>query len=126
MGSKSLTILLALFWALWTGIIIPGHTRGCVPLTTTSGSAAPAACPFCMSGNGEAPGKKGADPARKDSGNCAICNFVAKLSTGVTYHFDPKPGELLGVERVAVAVPALRRVALRTFNSRAPPVIAGG
>ena len=68
MIARSLRVLAALFWFVWTGVIIPGHTRGAIPLQSS--------CCHTSSRNNSRDNPKSPLPT---STNCAICAVAAKL-----------------------------------------------
>jgi hypothetical protein len=79
MRQRTTGIITALWWALWTLIIVPGHTRGFIPLTRIPTCPL---CPMCCAAE-EAPSHSStpAQPFQKSSDNCAICHVVAILTT---------------------------------------------
>jgi hypothetical protein len=77
---RFLKFLLAAFWLLWAGVVIPSHTVGIiqVPGVSTAGSS----CPMCRTTDtSRSRGQQSSGKQRSSSG-CAICNFTAKLSAG--------------------------------------------
>jgi hypothetical protein len=108
---RLLRILIAGFWFVWTGIIIPGHTRGAI---TVDGKQTIGSC--CQS--------KGADgkpqPVRSSS-NCAVCHLAAKLMPASAFSIRLDPGELLEILPLgSTAAPVVVAPAL-ILQSRAPP-----
>ena len=68
MIARSLRVLAALFWFVWTGVVIPGHTRGAIPLQSS--------CCHTSNRNSSPDHPKSPLPT---STNCAICAVAAKL-----------------------------------------------
>lgn len=105
---------IALFWFVWTSVIIPAHTRGEIQL--------PGSASCCH------PSEKSSDGQSKSSlpgsSNCAVCQFSAHLMPVVTVPVDFTPGEF--VEQIAIASPARPfLVALNLPNlTRGPPTMA--
>jgi hypothetical protein len=60
----------AVFWFIWTGVVIPGHTRGAIQLTCSEARC----CHTTNRTNSSNP--KSPAPS---STNCAICAVAAKL-----------------------------------------------
>jgi hypothetical protein len=123
---RALYLTLALFQALWLNVVVPGHTRGIVPLPGptrfSTDCALCNACPMTMNAPvaPEYPSKHHA-PAR--SGGCAICLFAAHLT--IPPPTDWSHGPLLFVARVRnqVASPRLARGVELWIDGRAPPAI---
>ena len=63
---RRLRCIFAILWFVWTGMIIPGHTRGVIPIAGKSCCSTPH-------------GSKSKD-APKNPNNCAICALAAKLT----------------------------------------------
>lgn len=135
-GVRSKTArILALVWVLaWFGIILPGHQRGAVRLPglgsdsaeaeangATASSTGGKPCPLCITTPGEGePGDERTVPVR--GGCCAICQFMATLTTPPVFTFDPPDSYLLDLlaER---EVAGLHDVCeLPTRRSRGPPM----
>ncbi|NBC11252.1 MAG: hypothetical protein GVY24_05875 [Planctomycetes bacterium] len=132
MRRKALRIL-ALAWVLaWFGIVLPGHQRGAVRLPgqssdtteaeTTAAAPGGKPCPLCVREPGGGEGDDSpAVPIR--GGCCAICQFMATLSTPPIFVFDPPDSYLLDL-LAAPDVAGLRDVCeLPTSRSRGPPPI---
>ena len=80
---KFLKLFMAAFWLLWTGIVIPAHTRGMIPVVTPDSLArGPAVtCPMCSLLERSSDGKTGDRGLPIDkSKNCAICDMASHLS----------------------------------------------
>jgi len=120
--------MLALIWVLaWFGVILPGHQRGAVRLPGSSGTSTDPTqaasntdtrpCPLCVAEPGD--GESRRTPVR--GGCCALCQFMATLTTPPVFAFDPPDSYLLDL-LAAPEVAALRDVcALPTRRSRGPP-----
>jgi hypothetical protein len=119
-------------WFLWTGIVIPGHTRGEIPLVRGAEGASGGvervfACPMCAMRAGCADqGNAGGKQAPVDkSGNCAICNASVFLSVGTGFALVVPRAGVLGwvVMRDGAAAVYGVRMGL-PVGSRAPPAMA--
>ncbi|HVX86316.1 MAG TPA: hypothetical protein VH253_16145 [Phycisphaerae bacterium] len=115
-------------WFLWTGVVIPAHTRGEIPLVRVGAGGVVErvfACPMCamrVGGGQQGTGNGKQAPADK-SGNCAICNAASFLSVGTGFVLVvPKAGVLgwMVMRDGAAAVYGVRRGL--PVGSRAPPV----
>lgn len=129
MGGRLLGILVAIWWAAWSCIIVPAHTRGAVGIDgtlarTTTGERV---AMFLSSVQGccqPKPSPDGKIPPRSNAGSCAICLMVA--NTGTTpalplivpalcesrFEFVPEAAQLCSGEFVPV------------YLGRGPPAIA--
>jgi hypothetical protein len=116
---RRLQIVLAVFWFLWTSVLIPVHRRGIIPLA--EGGAEKAAC--CSGGGERRP------PVDEKSailtGNCAICDLASRMSVSTGFVLlVPRAGVVgwRGMAREAAAVyttePSL------PWRSRGPPGVA--
>ena len=85
---RSLRIFFALFWFLWTGIIIPAHARGAIPV---AGSV----CCHC---GGENQNSK--TPINRSPMNCAVCQLAAHLMPAITIPLVLQPGERLELAKL--------------------------
>ena len=89
--SRFFRILFAVAWFAWTGVIIPGHTRGIIPVAG-SNAAASAPAPSCCETSAEhSKDKKSCPP----TANCAICELAVKLSGPIVITLELKPLGLL-------------------------------
>ncbi|HEY7089187.1 MAG TPA: hypothetical protein VH518_13915 [Tepidisphaeraceae bacterium] len=111
MRRRSLRILFAVLWFFWTGVIIPGHTRGSIPV---AGSRPCGSC--CAS-----PQDKSKPDAPRSTTNCAICNLAAKLMPAVTFTVRLEPGELRELRTLAPAATPQVAEQVSPIQSRAPP-----
>jgi hypothetical protein len=123
-GQKTLALAMAAFWLLWTAIIIPAHTRGCVALDGVANPSVHSTfggggC--CESMPMSAPTKGQPAPKQAPGGNCAICNFVAKLSSGMNFKTTLPAMGFLEIAATSSPERLLNRDGFRIFNSRAPP-----
>ena len=89
-------IFIAIAWFIWTGIIIPIHTRGVIPV---AGSVNQHSC--CdAEATRTRDNQKPAQPT-----NCAVCELTAKLSTPITFTIDLRPtGEVRFTTLISPAV----------------------
>jgi len=124
MRSRLLSFLLTTCWLIWAAFIVPAHTRGAISTDgnyARDGQGAPvrlffSALPSCCQPKSPANSKS---PPR--SGNCAICQVVAK--TGIT----PAISFFLCLVEAShpAPLPVQAQVAsiefLPTFQGRAPP-----
>src|SRR5690242_20355775 len=126
MLGRALRIALLLFETVWLNAVVPGHTRGIVPLPGTGCAACQTrsgqdGC--CMDEEGrkpDAPRHKSGDPAA----NCAICHFAARVTAPPFVDFTLPPMARVGsVPRFAS--PAICSLApLTPYDGRAPPAYA--
>jgi len=106
-------ILAALFWFVWTGVVIPGHTRGAIPLVCKESTCCHAPVHSNTPGNPKSPAP--------NSGNCAICAVAAKLGNESL----PLPAVLRlpfahrAVIPTAAEAPSLQLIL--PFQTRGPP-----
>src|SRR5436305_2037273 len=125
MRRRGFSIALLLFEALWLNVIVPGHTRGIVPLP---GSACPRcvahAAQTCHGSSATSPhhpddGRPCGDPA----GNCAICHFAVRLTLPPVIDLTPPRLQLVETCRAErTVVPSSIRLNL-TYYGRAPPAM---
>jgi len=94
--STRFRIFIAIAWFLWTGVIIPVHTRGVLPVAGSITTETEHQC--CEVNPRRSPDKQ--KPTR--AANCAICELVAKLSTPVTFTVDLRPAGQVDVAPLAV------------------------
>ena len=118
-GRRAFRIAVAIGWLLWTGAIIPGHARGCVPLSAIGLHASAAATSRCCAGrSNEQPNREKRTPA-----NCAICFLAVQLNAPTL----PPPPRLVLVELRAVveASPFTSHQSHPTlaYLSRGPPAL---
>jgi len=102
----------AAFWFIWTGVVIPGHTRGAVQLPCSE-----ARC--CHPTNRTNPSNP-RSPAPSSS-NCAVCAVAAKFTDG---SLPPPqvfklPFAYRAVIPKAAESPALELIL--SFHTRGPP-----
>lgn len=125
--------ILALVWVLaWFGVILPGHQRGVVRLPGLAGEATAETsdstanrgtqpCPLCVSEPSTGDDDSRSVPVR--GGCCALCQFMATLSTPPVFAFDPPDMDLLDL-LAAPEVEGLRDEAdLDATRSRGPPTV---
>jgi hypothetical protein len=93
MSARGLRIIIAAMWLVWTGAIIPGHTRGAIPV---AGSESTKSC--C-----EQPSKPEKKTPAKRSHNCAVCAVAAKLTNGPGISLAPTRFTLLAINPPPVA-----------------------
>src|SRR5688500_19086950 len=113
MSSKGPRIFLLVLLAVWYGAVLPGHTRGVVQLPGTSREPSAGCCDDKQSRNPDAPAKR--------STNCAVCHYMASLSTPPP--LDPgiallKPADVL--RDLIVVRPTSAQIIL-PYHGRAPP-----
>jgi hypothetical protein len=73
---RTLRIAAAIGWLIWTSAIVPGHTRGCVPLSAV-GIHNTSHC--CSRKSNEKPVDEKRPPT-----DCAICFLAAQLNAPTT------------------------------------------
>ena len=112
MIARSMRVLAALFWFIWTGVVIPGHTRGAIQLPCSE-----ARC--CHTNNRTNPGNS-QSPA-PNSSNCAVCAVAAKF----TDESLPPPVALKLPFVYRAPIPAASEAhslqLIRSFHTRGPP-----
>jgi hypothetical protein len=126
MRRRGLSIALLVFEALWLNVIVPGHTRGIVPLP---GSA----CPRCQAKlalaghDGLGTSRQHPDdqkPCGDPAGNCAICHFAVRLTLPPVIDLTPPRLQLIATCPVARAVAPCSLHPKLTYHGRAPPAMA--
>ncbi len=105
---------LLVFMVLWLGILMPGHQRGQIKLVPTSAEAH-----TCCSGKSDP--NDGGEPAGNDTGNCAVCYFIAALDLPIPPVLAPTPSESLDPAPAADIDSLASRDLIPTFRGRAPP-----
>jgi hypothetical protein len=109
---RPLHLALLLFEALWLNVVVPGHTRGIIPL---------AGSPCCCACHRSAPCDKSHPRPAQNPDNCAICAFAARITPPPAIDLVPP-----FLRRVALAIipappcPTLPPV-LIAYDGRAPP-----
>jgi hypothetical protein len=116
-------LLFIAFQAIWLNIVIPGHTRGSMPMpgadcedSTCQVSHSFAASPCCDHS------KTPATPAKNRG--CAICNFAAQLATPLPFDLSLPPLALLHRIGDLRAHALVARSVLIPFFSCGPPACA--
>jgi hypothetical protein len=111
-------IFMVAWWGLFSIVIVPGHTRGSIPLATKV-----EACPFCSplpaccQTDVPSPGK----PSKSPSENCSICYLVAGLTTTpIVAVFTMSFTLVARSTAVVVAIPILDEAPL-SILCRGPP-----
>jgi hypothetical protein len=107
-----LRISFAFFWFIWTGIVVPGHTRGAIPLNPSGASC----CRHDVPTDPKAP------PA-KSSSNCAICYFAAHLMPAIAVPVNLEPGALIETAVIPQFQAPMLPAPDAGFLSRGPPVL---
>lgn len=124
--SESLRWLVLAWVLLFFGLIVPGHRRGIVQLSTHGSPASPLAdgaakpfCPLCTSTSTDPDTKP--DPTAPI--NCAICHLKAQLDTPPPFILIPTRGENLAyLLRHVSTFDAPASAVLSTLRGRPPPV----
>lgn len=127
MGGRIGKILLALWWALWTCVIVPGHTRGAMGVDGTLARGADgktvafffSTLPSCC--RPRAPAGAPRDKAPPSSDNCAICMIAANTGVGMDIPPIVDAPRQTPATLVLMAVRALRAAPMLTYRGRAPP-----
>ena len=114
MIARSMRVLAALFWFIWTGVVIPGHTRGAIQLTCSEVQS------HCCHTTSRTNPSNPKSPAPSSS-NCAICAVAAKLGTESL----PSPVALKLPFVYRAAIPAASEAPslqlILPFQTRGPP-----
>ena len=122
MRSRALHILVLAWQALWLLVLVPGHTRGQI---LVPGSAAPAAVahggPTLSAIEGCCATPDAGQPERP-GGRCAVCQFIASMSTPPTVVLPAAELTLLDLLPPADAPAIVARRAVRDLRARGPPV----
>lgn len=114
MRRKAFTWLLIAFTCAWFGALVPAHDRGRIQLPGP-GAAASHAC--CVGGE-----HKPGDPApAKNSGNCAVCYFIATLDLPPTFELGIEPLGLLALANAPRPAVPVAASPLLSYHSRGPP-----
>jgi hypothetical protein len=115
--NRCLTIALVVFQAAWLNVMVPGHSRGAVVVPGWDRVAqAPSLHGCCPTGP-----TRDNTPTPGDRAHCAVCFFVAQLSTPPAIDLTPPPLALVEalppecVQIVHVAATPL------PFDGRGPP-----
>jgi hypothetical protein len=78
--SRFILALLLIYEAMFLNIVLPGHTRGQITIdgkhTVDSNS-----CPLCCCCATETPASGPAVPSQRDREHCALCQFMAGLTS---------------------------------------------
>lgn len=113
-------ILFILWQAVWLNAVIPGHTRGAIPLPG-SAPADESPAPGCCAGATDREGESRPSPA--DRARCAVCYFAAGLILAAPPDLAPAPKGLCEVLPPAAPgdVPSLPLAP--TYDGRGPPLI---
>ena len=72
--------LLLVFQAFFLNVILPAHTRGAFTLDGKHSTDGPSGC-CCCGGAAAQPGHGPFTPSQRDKDNCALCQFMAGLSS---------------------------------------------
>ena len=124
--SRFILGFLLVFQAVFLNVIVPGHTRGQITLSGTH-CQDDGGCPMCRRARGEVPAAKSpVAPSQRDREQCAVCQFVAGLTTAPVVRLTlPEMGllDLLPVPPPA-AVASLQLVP--TYLACGPPDSAAG
>jgi hypothetical protein len=67
--------LLILFQFCWLNIVLPGHTRGAIPMAGQSGAHS------CCTPKTSSPADRHGEPTPADRARCALCYFAACMVT---------------------------------------------
>jgi hypothetical protein len=111
--------LLAAFWLLWVGVVIPSHTVGLIQVVPGASSGV---CPMCASSN--APASRGQQAPAKPgpAAGCAVCNFTAKLCAGTNFDCHLHYLALANISGIPPPHESPSIFLLLTCMSRAPPI----
>jgi hypothetical protein len=110
MRGRILRIFLALFWFVWTAIIIPAHSRGAI---SVPGSV----CCHCGEKNPQS-------PVNRSPTNCAVCQLVAHLMPAITIPIDLQPGKQVELVKISLVKCPILAERPFCFLSRGPPALA--
>ncbi len=124
---------LAVVWfALWFGVIVPGHKRGLVllpgaePPAPTRSAPEEAPCPLAsiMGTNGSCcpSSSKPTGPAPMPVTHCAMCYLMGVLDVPPPPDLAPKPQELVEVLPWPEPIEVVYARSKPTYQGRAPPV----
>jgi hypothetical protein len=108
---RILRIFLALFWFVWTAIIIPAHSRGAISV--------PGSCCHCSDNQ---PNSK--SPTNRSPANCAVCQLAAHLMPAITIPIDLEPGEQVELVKISLTQRPILAERPFCFLSRGPPTLA--
>jgi hypothetical protein len=109
---RSIRLLLAVLWFSWTAVLIPGHTRGAIPV---AGSSAGSCCSHERSSDDSKP------TPNRNTGNCAVCQIAAHLMPAISLPVQLDPVDLVELlPSHPLAVPNLSERSF-CFQSRGPP-----
>lgn len=111
--NRAIRLFLSVLWFAWTAVMIPGHTRGAIPVAGSVGS--------CCSHDRSSDHSKSA-PAR-NSGNCAVCQVAAHLMPPVALPVQFDPVDLVDIVASHPAVVPNLPERPFCFQSRGPPIV---
>lgn len=122
---RRVTRILALAWVfVWFGIVLPGHDRGAITLPTPAqaGASEEATCPLCVAtGSAETDAGDDKECPAPSGACCAVCQFMATLSTPPVFVFDPPDTDLLDMLEPVQIVEWFSLSAPRIGLARGPP-----
>lgn len=114
MPRKLFTWWLIAFTFAWFGMLVPAHDRGRIQLPGLPAAGEHSCCATAA--------HKKSDPAPvKNTGNCAVCYFIATLDLPPAFELGIEPLALAAIENApqpAAVVPAGPSL---TYRSRGPP-----
>jgi hypothetical protein len=115
-------LALVVFQAIWLNVVLPGHTRGALPLAGTDCDAClHRAEPHCCPPRQQPPQDR---PTSKQKANCALCAFAARVTPPppITAAPVPSPCSVALAESPAQVVASLD--CLPTYYANGPPSAA--
>ena len=121
MHSRWLRIFLLAFNAVWFGVVVPGHQRGCILVGRSADATSPTALknvPSCHKPKegSQSPGQKA--PLKRST--CAICLFASTIEPPPAPDVIPRPACTSKLEQWRTPPPASVRF-ISWFDSRGPP-----
>ena len=127
MRGRTFRIALLVFQAVWLNAVLPGHTRGIVPLPGNDRRAPEhVACSdsCCPMADGEHHPNRREHKRGDPAANCALCHFAARVTPAVPIDLAPPPLARLGpapepIDPFVVSLPFHP-----TYDGRAPPADA--
>ncbi len=117
--SRPAVAVLLVYQALFLNVFLPGHARGAI---TLDGKHATAACCCCGTAAESRPDGKGpAVPSERDREHCAVCQFVAGLTSVPVVRLTIHGAGLLDLLPVPPPAVVAARNLIPTYHACGPP-----
>ena len=120
MRGRVVRITLLLFQVVWLNAVLPGHTRGIIPLACES--KAQSHCSMAAAGNCPKKSSPDAPATPGRSSNCAVCQYAARMTPPPVLDWRPAALELTDLVPEIAGLGVESADSVLTYNGRAPPV----